>query len=118
MTARKPYETRYPFLPLVDRDHLIARIHQALIPGGILLLAEKTRDDDGAFNRLAQEFHHRLKKENGYTEMAVAQKREALEEVLIPEAENAHHRRILAAGFRSFNLWLKWFNFSAWLCRK
>ena len=105
-------------LPLNARDRLVARIFNALVPGGILLLAEKTNHDDDDLNRLWQDSHHRFKKENGYSELAVAQKREALEAVLIPENEAAHGRRISAAGFTCFDIWLKWFNFSAWICRK
>lgn len=106
------------FLPLGARDQLVRRIFNALVPGGILLLAEKTCHDDEDLHRIELAFHHRLKRENGYSELAVAQKREALEDVLIPEPADAHRQRIRSAGFRCFERWLKWFNFSAWLCRK
>ncbi|MDJ0808986.1 MAG: carboxy-S-adenosyl-L-methionine synthase CmoA [Desulfobacterales bacterium] len=106
------------FLPLTSRDRLLARIFDALVPGGILLLAEKTIHADDDFNRLRQDCHHRFKQENGYSALAVAQKREALETVLIPESEDAHGQRISAAGFGCFDIWLKWFNFSAWIGRK
>jgi tRNA (cmo5U34)-methyltransferase len=106
------------FLPLAARDRLIGRIYAGLAPGGVLLLAEKTVHTDGAFNRLQQDFHHRLKQENGYSALAVAQKREALEKVLLPDTPEDHARRLTAAGFRHFDVWLKWFNFSAWIARK
>ncbi len=106
------------FLPLNLRGLLMARIFKALVPGGILLLAEKTIHADDDFNRLRQDCHHRFKQENGYSALAVAQKREALDAVLIPETEGAHEKRIKAAGFACFDIWMKWFNFSAWICRK
>jgi tRNA (cmo5U34)-methyltransferase len=106
------------FLPLAARDRLIGRIFAALVPGGILLLAEKTVHTDAVLNRLQQDFHHRLKQENGYSALAVAQKREALDNVLLPDTTEAHARRLTAAGFRHFDVWLKWFNFSAWIARK
>ncbi len=106
------------FLPPTSRDRLVSSIFDALVPGGILLLAEKTIHDDDDFNRLRQDCHHLFKKENGYSELAVAQKREALDAVLIPESEGAHGQRIRAAGFACFDTWMKWFNFSAWICRK
>jgi tRNA (cmo5U34)-methyltransferase len=106
------------FLPLAARDRLIGRIYAGLAPGGVLLLAEKTVHTDAAFNRLQQDFHHRLKQENGYSALAVAQKREALEKVLLPDTPEDHARRLNAAGFRHFDVWLKWFNFSAWIARK
>ena len=107
-----------PFVPLAARDRLLRRICQALVPGGILLLAEKTLHADAAFNRHEQEFYHRLKMENGYSALAVAQKSEALEDVLIPETAGAHRQRIRAAGCACFDVWLKWFNFRAWICRR
>jgi tRNA (cmo5U34)-methyltransferase len=106
------------FLPLADRDTLIRRIYQALIPGGILLLTEKVVHEDTGLTELEQEFYYRFKEENGYSQMEISRKREALENVLIPETLANHDRRLRQAGFVAVEIWLKWFNFAALLAQK
>lgn len=106
------------FLPLRDRDQLLAKIYNALKPGGILLLTEKTVHPDKDFAALDQEFYYRLKAENGYSELEISQKREALETVLLPESLDQHLHRLQQVGFAQPVVWLKWFNFASILCRK
>ena len=101
------------FLPLEDRDELLVRIGQALVPGGVFLLSEKMAHDDPRLAELQGEFYHRFKRENGYSELEIGQKREALENVLLPETLAAHRRRLERAGFTTVDLWLRWFNFAS-----
>lgn len=106
------------FLPLTERDELIRRIHRALVSGGILLLTEKVLNDDPLLTELEQEFYYRFKAENGYSQLEISRKREALENVLVPETLTAHRERLERAGFDVITVWLKWFNFAALLARK
>ncbi|BCR06838.1 carboxy-S-adenosyl-L-methionine synthase [Desulfuromonas versatilis] len=101
------------FLPVPDRDTLIRRIHSALAPGGILLLTEKITQQNPTLAQLQQEFYHCFKRDNGYSELEISQKREALENVLIPETLEVHCERLGRAGFGPVEVWLKWFNFAA-----
>lgn len=106
------------FLPLAARTALIGRIYNGLRPGGILLLTEKVVHADSAFDAMQQEFYYRFKKENGYSQMEISQKREALENVLIPETLEAHVQRLSEAGFVRMDVWLKWFNFASLIGQK
>ena len=106
------------FLPLADRDDLIARIGGALVPGGVLLLAEKVIHEQPELAEVQRHFHHRFKKENGYSDLEISQKRDALENVLVPETMEAHLLRLKRAGLAQIDIWLKWFNFAALLARK
>lgn len=106
------------FLPLKDRDRLLEKIFNALKPGGILLLTEKTVAADDEVAALEQEFYYRFKAENGYSELEISQKREALETVLLPESLDQHLKRLRRVGFAQPLVWLKWFNFASILCRK
>ena len=45
---------------------------------------EKTLGEDSLFNRLFIKYYYDLKKRHGYSELEIAQKREALENVLVP----------------------------------
>lgn len=106
------------FLPVAARDSLIGQVYDALPTGGALLFTEKIIHDNSEMSELQQEFYYRFKKENGYSELEISQKRDALENVLIPETVEDHVRRLSAAGFTKIDNWLKWFNFAAFLCRK
>lgn len=101
------------FLDIDKRDDLIGQIYKGMKPGGILLLTEKTVHSDFVLNDVEQEFYKRFKLENGYSELEISQKREALEKVLIPDTLPIHERRLKNAGFSRVDVWLKWFNFSS-----
>ncbi len=106
------------FLPMNHRDVLIQKVYNALAPGGILLFSEKVVHSDKTLSDLEVEFYYRFKRENGYSELEISRKREALENVLIPETVDAHHQRLASAGFSRKEIWLKWFNFTSWICQK
>lgn len=106
------------FIPPADRDALLLRIHDALIPGGVLMFSEKILHPDPQLSTLQVDFYYRFKRENGYSELEISQKREALENVLLPETVDAHQDRLRRCGFSEFDLWMKWFNFCSWICLK
>lgn len=99
------------FLDLEARDSLVRRIYDALVPGGLFVLSEKVVDEDPQIEALLVELHHEHKRRNAYSELEIARKRSALENVLIPETVGAHHARLHAAGFAHTAVWLRRFNF-------
>lgn len=103
------------FLPLKDRDDLIRNVFSSMKKGGVILLTEKVIHSDFEQTDLQQEFYYRFKKENGYSNLEISQKRDALENVLIPETVEQHMERLEKSGFESIDLWLKWFNFASFM---
>lgn len=101
------------FVPQAQRLQLLRRIADALLPGGVLVLSEKVVFPDEALNQLNIELHHNFKRANGYTDLEIAGKRQALENVLVPESLNEHRERIKQAGFRSSDVWFQCFNFAS-----
>ncbi len=99
------------FVDPADRDDLLARICAGLRPGGLLLLSEKVVDDDPHMEALLVDLHHEHKRRNDYSELEIARKRAALENVLVPETVAAHRERLAAAGFAHSAVWLRYFNF-------
>jgi len=99
------------FVPVNDRSRLVRRIYDGLIDGGVLILSEKVVDEDPAIEGLLIELHHEFKSANAYSDLEIARKRMALEEVLIPESTAAHLERLADAGFNHRSVWLKHFNF-------
>lgn len=106
------------FIPPLDRDALLQKVYDALEPGGRFLFSEKTIHPNPALSDLQVDFYYRFKRENGYSEMEISQKREALETVLVPETLETHHDRLHRCGFSGIDVWLKWFNFCSWICTK
>jgi len=101
------------FIETESRDALLKRIAAGLKPGGILVLSEKVLFADPHLNELNIELHHQFKKANGYSDLEIAQKRTALENVLIPETLESHKQRIREAGFSSCDVWFQCFNFAS-----
>ncbi len=106
------------FLPPAERNSLMARIYHGLHPGGVLLFCEKVTHKQPAMANLQQDVYYAFKRENGYSDLEISQKREALEEVLIPETLEDHLERLQHVGFQTMDVWQKWFNFSALIAVK
>ena len=101
------------FVALEKRAALLQTLAQAMLPGGILILSEKLSFDDGEHAQLMNDLHHDFKRLNGYSDLEIAQKRDALEHVLVPESFAVHRERLINAGFRSADLWFQCFNFAS-----
>jgi len=106
------------FLDTGKRDDLIKKIYQGMNPDGILLLTEKINHTSPILDDLQTTFYKTFKVENGYSRLEISQKRDALEKVLIPDTIETHRTRILNAGFTTFDIWLKWFNFASMIAIK
>lgn len=103
------------FIPVDQRQVLINRLYQGLVPGGVLILSEKICFTDPHHQQLMTDLHHNFKKANGYSDLEIAQKRTALENVLIPETIDQHRKRFAAAGFKHSDIWFQCFNFASML---
>ena len=101
------------FVPAEQRAALIQNISDAMRPGGILILSEKIQFSDPHLQELNTDLHHAFKRANGYSELEVAQKRSAIEDVLIPETLAKHQQRLRDAGFSSIDVWFQSFNFAS-----
>ncbi|MFT7286966.1 MAG: tRNA (cmo5U34)-methyltransferase [Halieaceae bacterium] len=106
------------FIPIEARLPLLSRIYDALKPGGILVLSEKVLFDDAALNAINIDLHHDFKRAHGYSDLEIAGKRSALENVLMPETLSCHRQRLAAAGFRSSDVWFQCFNFASLIALK
>ena len=54
-----------------------------------------------------------LKRLNGYSDLEIAQKRTALENILIPDTLRCHQERLASVGFSRANVWFQCFNFAS-----
>ena len=106
------------FIPREERDAVLARIYRGLQPGGIMVLSEKVTFEDPHLNELNIELHHQFKRTNGYSELEVARKRQAIENVLLPETLARHRQPIREAGFSSCDVWFQCFDFASLIALK
>lgn len=101
------------FLPISERAPLIGRIANGVRPGGVFVLSEKVIDEDPAIEAMLTHLHHSFKRRHAYSELEIARKRAALEDVLVAESIADHKGRIRSAGFRHVGVWLRYFNFAS-----
>ena len=103
------------FIPQDKREKLLRDIHQALCPGGALILAEKIIQEDAQSQETLNELHLDFKRANGYSELEISGKRQAIENVLVPETAKAHIDRLTRAGFQEVTEFFHCLNFKAWI---
>jgi len=106
------------FIPLAQRRAILDDIYQGLLPGGVLILSEKVAFDDTPHHDLMVDLHHNFKRANGYSDLEIAQKRTALEQVLQPETIETHRQRLKSIGFNSSDVWFQCFNFASMIAVK
>lgn len=99
------------FVEPSQRLELLRRLAVATRPGGALLLTEKVIFTDPNEQALMTELHHQFKAANGYSQLEISQKRQAIEQVLRPESIDCHRQRLLEAGFSQVLLWYRNLNF-------
>jgi len=103
------------FVPDEQRENILAHIFEGLNNGGIILLAEKVKFEDCSEQALMTTLHHDFKKQHGYSDLEISQKRAALENVLIPNTEEQHRQRLRDAGFSVVEQCMRCLNFSTFL---
>ncbi|MGV8095043.1 MAG: carboxy-S-adenosyl-L-methionine synthase CmoA [Mangrovibacterium sp.] len=100
------------FVRPINRQRLINSIYQQMNPGGCLILIEKILGETAEFNRQFIKYYYDMKRRNDYDETEIIQKREALENVLIPYKLSEDIQMLTDAGFGTCETFLKWYNFA------
>jgi tRNA (cmo5U34)-methyltransferase len=100
------------FVRPLYREHLIKTIYEGLNTEGALILVEKILTESPGFNREFIDYYYDYKRRNHYSELEISQKREALENVLIPYKLTENIAMLENAGFRQTEVFFKWYNFA------
>ena len=106
------------FVRPLYRDRLIKSIYDGLGDHGCLLIVEKVLGESSTFNRLFIKHYYEMKMRNGYSELEIAQKREALENVLVPYRLEENREMLRNAGFKQVDVFFKWYNFCGIIAQK
>jgi tRNA (cmo5U34)-methyltransferase len=106
----------YQFVRPVFRAALVEKIHNALEPGGIVLLFEKILPENDKLHDVFESRYYAIKEANGYSQQEILNKRKALEHTLIPS--KASELRYAFKAFHSFESFYQCYNFQAFLAIK
>ncbi|MCZ6853000.1 MAG: carboxy-S-adenosyl-L-methionine synthase CmoA [Gammaproteobacteria bacterium] len=103
------------FISVDDRLTLLSKIQRSLLPDGRLILSEKIRFEDSGMQSYYDALHLQYKRANGYSELEIAQKRSALENVMIVDSVDTHLARFEEAGFSDADVWFRCLNWASFL---
>ena len=104
------------FVSLNDRPEVLSRIRSSIRPGGFLLVSEKVVHDRPDVDDALVELYFEFKRRQGYSELEISRKRDALENVLVPLTIEKNFQLFRNAGFERIEILLKWFNFATFVC--
>jgi tRNA (cmo5U34)-methyltransferase len=103
------------FLDPDKRLQVLKNIYQGLREDGIFMLSEKIRVNEEHVQELLTELYYDFKRRNGYSELEIAQKREALENVLRPITPEEQLAALRDAGFTKVDMIFRWYNFASYI---
>ena len=104
------------FLDAAHRLALLTRVAEQMDSSGLLILSEKVQNADPQVQTFYDATHLAWKRANGYSQLEVSQKRQALENVMRVETPEAHAKRLTKAGFNHVVQWfhcMNWVSFAA-----
>lgn len=106
------------FFKKEGRVQLLKRIYDSLPDGGILILSEKIKSPSTHMEKCITDLYYDFKRRNGYSELEISQKREALENVLNPVTPKEQLEMLKQAGFEENEMLFRWYNFASYLSVK
>jgi tRNA (cmo5U34)-methyltransferase len=106
------------FIRPMQRLELVKKIYNGMNDDGVFIFSEKVVFDDKKLDKQIIDTYYEYKKEQGYSEYEISQKREALENVLIPFTIKENIQMCKDAGFRSVDTIFQWANFVSFVANK
>lgn len=106
------------FIRPIQRLELVKKIYNGMNDDGVFIFSEKVVFDDKKLDKHMIDIYYEYKKEQGYSEYEIAQKREALENVLIPFTIEENIQMCKDAGFKNIDTVFQWANFVTFVVRK
>lgn len=106
------------FIRPINRLEIVRKICDGINKGGVFILIEKILTEDKSFNREFIDYYYDFKRRNNYSELEISQKREALENVLIPYKTSENINMLKEAGFDEAEVFFRWYNFTGIIAKK
>lgn len=93
------------FIPIEERHTLLEKIFNGMTEGACLIVSEKVSFDNTIAQQVLTEMHHQFKREQGYSELEISQKRDAIENIMTLESSQSHLTRLNKIGFTHASQW-------------
>ncbi|MGM0623743.1 MAG: carboxy-S-adenosyl-L-methionine synthase CmoA [Campylobacterota bacterium] len=106
------------FIRPLNRGDLVQKIYESLDDEGVLVCSEKVVFDDKIHDKKIIDLYYAHKQKQGYSQTEITQKREALENVLIPYTIEENTKMFKQAGFKSVQTLFQWANFVTFVVKK
>jgi len=106
------------FVRPLKRSDLVKKIYDALEPNGVFIFSEKVILEDKVLDKEFIDLYYEYKSRQGYSEYEIAQKREALENVLVPYTYEENVEMLKEAGFEVVDTLFRWVNFTTFIAKK
>ncbi|MEW6144230.1 MAG: carboxy-S-adenosyl-L-methionine synthase CmoA [Thermodesulfobacteriota bacterium] len=106
------------FVRPLKREKLINKIYQGLNENGVLIITEKILTNSSLLNRYYIKLYYDYKQRNEYTNEEIENKREALENILIPYRIDENIEMFKRNGFETVDTFFQWYNFVGFICIK
>jgi tRNA (cmo5U34)-methyltransferase len=106
------------FIRPMQRVELVQKIYDGLQEDGVFIFSEKVVFEDKKLDKQMIDIYYAYKKSQGYSEYEIAQKREALENVLIPFTIEENKQMCYKAGFKQVETIFQWANFITFVAKK
>ncbi len=106
------------FIRPLSRLDILKIIWSKMKKGGMLFLSEKVISSDSFLNRSYIDLYYDFKRSMGYSDLEISEKREALENILIPFTASENIALLKEAGFSGVDSFFRWYNFSSFVAVK
>ena len=106
------------FIRPMQRSRLVQSIYDAMNDDGLFVFSEKVIFENKLLDKQMIDIYYAYKKRQGYSEYEIAQKREALENVLIPFTIKENIEMCMRAGFKQVDTVFQWANFVTFVAKK
>lgn len=106
------------FVRPIHRGKLLEAVFKGLVEGGVLILVEKVLTETSRLNSDFINHYYNYKRRNHYSDLEIAKKREALENVLIPYKLTENQTLLAESGFFASEVFFKWYNFAGLIAFK
>ncbi|MEY8759736.1 carboxy-S-adenosyl-L-methionine synthase CmoA [Chryseobacterium tongliaoense] len=106
------------FIRPINRLEIMKKIYKGMVKNGVFILIEKILTEEKSFNREYIGHYYDFKRRNNYSELEISQKREALENVLIPYKTSENINMLQEAGFGEVEVFFRWYNFTGIIAKK
>jgi tRNA (cmo5U34)-methyltransferase len=94
------------------------QVHNGLSGDGVFIVVEKVLGETPASQALLVDIYHNFKRDKGYTDEQIQDKRKSLQGVLVPLRASENESMLKDAGFTDVQRFWQCLNFAGWVAFK